>query len=113
MITIFFHVRVKSGLQSEFDELASLMTLTTHAEDDGCMAYVFYRRTDDPSQVVLYEQWRDTEALSAHLQRLQRVLGLVDGSGLYPPTDARSRLPKRFADLLEDTDVVRYEPVVP
>jgi len=62
-----------------------------HAEDEGCVAYVFYRRTDNPSEAMLYEQWRDAEALNAHVARLQRVFGLPDEEEPYPPTHHRRR----------------------
>jgi quinol monooxygenase YgiN len=47
---------VKAGRENEFREMVPRLTRTTRAEDEGCFAYVFYRRTDNPSEAVLYER---------------------------------------------------------
>jgi antibiotic biosynthesis monooxygenase len=75
-------------------EMVPRLARPTRAEDEGCVAYVFYRRTDNPSEAVLYEQWRDVEALNAHIARLQRVFGPQDEQETYPATHHRRRLPK-------------------
>src|SRR5258707_10052819 len=61
------------------------LTGTTRAEDGGCVAYVFYRRPDNPSEAVLYEQWRDAEAPHAHIPRPQRGFRPPDEQETYPP----------------------------
>ena len=109
MITIFFSATVKAERQAEFDVLAREMTASTRAQDQGCIAYTFFRRADQTRDVVLYEQWRDAAALSAHLARLHQVLGPPDHQEPYPETHHRRRLPKAFLALLEKTDAVRYE----
>jgi quinol monooxygenase YgiN len=109
MITIFFSVTVKAERQTEFEILAREMTVSTKAQDQGCIAYTFYRRADQPRDFVLYEQWHDAAALSAHLTRLHQVLGPPDDREPYPETHHRRRLPKAFLALLEKTDAVRYE----
>ncbi len=70
MITVLFYMTVKAGREEEFRELAKQLTISTHAEDEGCIAYTFHQQTDTPREFVLYEQWRDEVALSAHLNRL-------------------------------------------
>jgi len=87
-------VREKAGRENEFREMVPRLMRTTRAEDEGCVAYVFYRRPDNPSEAVLYEQWRDAEALNAHIARLQRVFGPPDEQETYPPPHHRRRLPK-------------------
>jgi hypothetical protein len=78
-------VTEKAGRENEFREMVPRLMRTTRAEDEGCVAYVFYRRPDNPSEAVLYEQWRDAEALNAHIARLQRVFGPPDEQETYPP----------------------------
>jgi quinol monooxygenase YgiN len=46
MITIFFSMTVKADRQTEFEILARDMTTSTKAQDQGCLAYTFYRRAD-------------------------------------------------------------------
>src|SRR5207237_477798 len=86
MITILFHMRVKAGREEEFARTAARLTESTHAEDDGCLAYAFYRRADDPRQAVLYEQWRDPGALDAPMPRLRTFLDPPAEGGRVPAT---------------------------
>jgi quinol monooxygenase YgiN len=102
MITILFSMTVKVGREEEWRAMRADLHRSTHAEDDGCLAYTYYRRADNPREYVLFEQWRDGDALAAHLTRLQRVYG--------PPPSEGGRLPAAFLDLFERTEAVRYEP---
>jgi quinol monooxygenase YgiN len=102
MITILFHVTVKDGKEQEFHDLAIRMTEVTRAEDEGCLTYVFHQRRDNPKEYVLYEQWRDQEALNAHIAHLQTLLG--------PPAPG-GRLPAALLDLCEKTQPVFYNVV--
>ena len=83
-ITIFFTTTVKPEHQEAFNAVAKEMTETTRAQDEGCLAYTFFRRADQPHDFVLYEQWADATALAAHLARLRQVLGPPDDQEPYP-----------------------------
>jgi len=98
MITILFHMTVKAGLEEKVAATAKELMVSTRAYD-GCLSYTFYRRTDRPHEFVLFEQWRDADALGAHLARLQQIFG---------PPEAGSRLPRTFLDMFEKTEAVRY-----
>ncbi len=111
MITVLFHVKVKPSREAEFNAIAAELTASSR-RDDGCIEYVFHRRIGSPQEVVLYEQWRDQEALTAHVGRLVRELGPPDDDPNLPETDVRRRLPKAFMDLFDAAEVIRYEPVV-
>ena len=102
MITALFYMTVKSERDNEWCELLLQLGESTRTQDDGCLHYVFHRRLDNPREYVLYEQWRDGEALAAHLARLVRLLG-------SPPPGGR--LPAKFLDLFEQTHGVLYEPL--
>jgi antibiotic biosynthesis monooxygenase len=108
MITILFHMTVKPERQAEAEMLAKDMMATTRTED-GCIAYTIYRRADQPRDFVLLEQWRDAEALAAHLVVLRRRFGPPDDQEPHPETHHRRRLPKAFLALFEKTEAVRYE----
>ena len=112
MLTILLHMTVKKGREEDFRAMVSRLTQTTHAEDQGCIAYAFYCRADNRNEAVLYEQWNDADALNAHVARLVRVFGPPDEQEPYPPSHHRRRLPKTFLDLFERTDIARYEAVV-
>ena len=102
MITVLFHVTVKDGKEQDFHDLAVRLTEVTRAEDDGCMAYVFHRQRDSAKNYVLYEQWRDQEALDAHIEHLQTLLG---------PPRPEGRLPAALLDLCENTQPIFYDVV--
>jgi quinol monooxygenase YgiN len=109
MITILFYMTVKAGREDDAARVAKEAMASTMAEDHGCSKYVFYRRSDNPRELVLFEEWSDAEVLAAHIARLQRVYGPPDDTEPHPPTHHRRRLPKAFLDLFEKTDAVRYE----
>ena len=109
MITILFHMTTKPGREAECAKVAKELMASTKAEDDGCIAYTFYRRGDQPRELLLFEQWRDADALNAHIARLQSVLGPPDDHEPYPATHHRRRLPKAFLALFEKTDAARYD----
>jgi len=54
------------------------------ANDEGTVA--FYRQRDEPRHLVLFEQWRDADALNVHIARLQRVFGPPDEQEPHPAT---------------------------
>ena len=111
MITVLFHMTVKAENDGRVDAVAKELTASTKAEDRGCIEYRFYRRADQPRELVLFEQWADAESLNAHIARLQRVYGPPDDGEPHPPTHHRRRLPKAFLVLFERTEAIRYEPI--
>ena len=102
MISILFHITVKAGKETEFHDLAVRLTDVTRAQDDGCLTYVYLRQQDNQNEYVLNEQWRDEEALDAHIAHLQALLG--------PPASGE-RLPAAFLDQCETTRSVFYNVV--
>jgi quinol monooxygenase YgiN len=111
MLTILFHMTIKSGLEEKCSALAKDLTASTRAEDKGCLNYSFFRRSDNPRELVLFEQWQDAESLTAHIARLQQLFGPPDHEAPVPPTHPRRRLPKAFMDLFDRTEAVRYEAI--
>ena len=109
MITVMFLMTAKAELEEQCARLAKEATASTRAEDAGCISYTFFRRSDDTRQLMLFEQWRDADALAAHIERLKRVYGPPDDSEAYPPAHHRRRLPKAFLDHFDRTEAVRYE----
>ena len=94
MMTLLFYMTVKAGQVDAFQALIPQLVTTTHAEDDGCITYVFHQQRDNPHEFVLYEQWRDHAAGEAHFARLDRMIGLT-----------------RLFDFFAETRVVEYDVV--
>lgn len=102
LITVLFFMRVKAERDEEWRGMLTQAIRSTHSEDEGCISYSFYRQIGTPLQYVLHEQWRDADALNAHVARLQRLWG--------PPPEGGS-LPAAFFDLMEQTEAISYEVV--
>ena len=111
MVTILFHTTAKVGHEDECARIAKELTASTRAEDQGCINYTYYRRSDNPREYVLFEQWADADVLARHIDRLKAVYGPPDDSEPYPPTHHRRRLPKALLALYEKTEAIRYDVV--
>jgi hypothetical protein len=91
---------LKPGKETEFQDLAKQLTDVTRSEDEGCLNYTFHQQQDNPRKIVLYEQWRDRGALTAHLAHLVELLG--------PPAEGEN-LPEAFMENLESMSPVLYD----
>ena len=62
------------------DDLVALLEEVQAASrgDEGCLHYGFYSEITDPLGLVAVEEWRDQEALAAHL-RQPHVARLIAG----------------------------------
>ena len=49
----------------ETDDAIRAMVSASRAED-GCLDYTFAQDLSDPDVLVIYERWRDREAIAAH-----------------------------------------------
>lgn len=49
-------------------EIASVLALlaTESRREPGCLAYIPHQVQDDPDTILIYEQYRDPQALEAH-----------------------------------------------
>ena len=59
-------------------EAIKTMVAASRAED-GCYTYTFAQDLSDPDTLIIYERWRDQEALaahgaSAHMAEFQKVM---------------------------------------
>ncbi len=92
------YITVKEEMQQQAEDLFPGLVAASRSEE-GCLAYVLYQEVDNPRQFVLFEQWRDVAALSAHFDHLQELYG--------PPPEGR-RIPAAITNLLESIRGVRY-----
>jgi quinol monooxygenase YgiN len=51
--------------------------------DDGCLHYGYYTEITDPLSFIAVEEWRDNEALAAHLRQshVTRLIAALPGLG--------------------------------
>lgn len=65
MIVISGAFPVDGSKADEITAAANTMRAAT-MQEDGCHEYRFSFAIDDPSTVLIFEEWRDQEALTAH-----------------------------------------------
>jgi quinol monooxygenase YgiN len=56
--------------------------------DDGCLNYGYFQSITDPGAFVAVEEWRDMDALRAHLQQphVARLIGALPDALAEPPS---------------------------
>jgi len=64
---VSFLVRLKFSADDR-TEVASMVALlaTESRREPGCVAYIPHQVQDDPDTILIYEQYRDPQALDAH-----------------------------------------------
>lgn len=75
---------------------ASALFAATRAQQ-GCLDYVWCADPSSPGRVYVYERWRDTEALAAHLAGpcYRDMLAVLGRHGLRGADVAKHRVEKR------------------
>ena len=64
---ISFIVRLKFAAEERSDIAETLRLLAAASrQEPGCVSYIPHQVEDDPDTVVIYEQYRDAAALTAH-----------------------------------------------
>lgn len=64
---VSFVVRFKFTQEDRAEIAAALALLATASRHEpGCLAYIPHQVEDDPDTVLIYEQYRDSQALEAH-----------------------------------------------
>jgi quinol monooxygenase YgiN len=64
-ITVIARFAPKEGMDSEVEGILKGMVPPTRREA-GCLHYDLYRTTETPSAFLLFERYRDSEALDEH-----------------------------------------------
>lgn len=67
------HAKVKKDMLDEYLDLIKMLVKKTSKK--GCLFYTFNQNKDDPTDFVLYEQWRSQEDLDNHIKELFEILG--------------------------------------
>ena len=102
MITVMFHATAKPDKVEECRAMVIKAAEATRAEEAGCLTFVVHQQRDNPRAFVLYEQYRDQDAVNAHFDHLYRLFG---------PPDPGGRLPAAFLDVCDGTRGIFYDVV--
>lgn len=64
---VSFVVRFKFAPEDRADVAATVALLAAESRrEPGCVTYIPHQVQDDPDTILIYEQYRDPEALEAH-----------------------------------------------
>jgi len=79
---------------ADIDEatMAALHTMISASRaEDGCLDYSYARCLVDPDTLVIYERWRDQDALTAHFQsqHMADFRAAIGASGVITARDIR------------------------
>ncbi len=65
MLVLAVHVIIKAGKEDE--SIAHMLPLEAETrKEPGCLAYVVQRSRENPRHFLIYEQYKDDDALEAH-----------------------------------------------
>ena len=84
-VVLYFTAKAKPGKERELKKLF-VEAVTASRHDAGNISYELHEREDDPSTIVLYEQWISQELLEAHLatpllkELASKAADLMEGS---------------------------------
>ncbi len=64
---VSFVVRFKFSPEDRAEVAAAVASLATESRrEPGCVSYIPHQVQDEPDTILIYEQYRDSEALEAH-----------------------------------------------
>jgi quinol monooxygenase YgiN len=87
---ITFMVRMKFAPEDRADVVDTLRLLATATrQEPGCVSYIPHYVEGDPDTVLIYEQYRDSEAVEAHRHSAHFTQHAV--GGLYQKMRERAR----------------------
>jgi len=68
VVIVIARFRPRADRRGDFVELLEEVQAASR-RDDGCLHYGYYSEISDPLSFIAVEEWRDEEALAAHLRQ--------------------------------------------
>lgn len=65
MVSFFIRLKFNSEDRADMAEVARLLANESRREP-GCVSFIPHQAQDDPDTLVIYEQYRDENAVNAH-----------------------------------------------
>lgn len=104
-VVLVVDFEVKEGSEAEFEDYFR-RSVTCSRSEPGNVAFNIHRVVDQPNNYVLYEIWRDTEALESHFEQpyTKALFEMFDRTLVRPVTEGGLRF-------ISDLDPAPREPV--
>jgi quinol monooxygenase YgiN len=98
MITVTAEFRINEGKDAEAVAAIEKLVAAVSENEPGALAYTWHRGLKDAAQVLVYEVYRDDEAMKAHmaspyLAEFQKAFA----SGVFDPSTVKIARYERFA----------------
>ena len=82
-VSLFAYLTVKEGSEELFKQRLANLVQRVRSEEEGCLRYELYRRSDNPREYVVVEKYCDQQALDLHNAGLVQKFGEpAPGEGL-------------------------------
>jgi hypothetical protein len=98
MLTAMIHAKIRKEKLEEYLELIKMVSRKTTKK--GCLYYAFLQNKEDPTNVVLYEQWESQADLDQHMKELFEILG---------PARPGRPIPDKLMEMYEEATPVFYD----
>jgi quinol monooxygenase YgiN len=91
-VVLVVDFEVKAGFEAEFEEYFR-RSVTCSRSEPGNVAFNIHKVVDRPNNYVLYEIWRDTEALESHFEQpyTKALFEMFDRTLVRPVTEGGLR----------------------
>lgn len=66
MLTATAQFTILPGKEAEAEAAIKKVVAEVDKNEPGALAYVWHRNIKDPMQILVFEIWRDSEAITAH-----------------------------------------------
>jgi quinol monooxygenase YgiN len=66
MNTVLARFSVIAGKEAEAEEAIKAMAASVESAEPGSLAYIFHRNRKDPTEITVFEIYKDDEAFAAH-----------------------------------------------
>lgn len=74
MITLIAKLNVKNGKMDEAVEILKNVVPKLKESEPGCLAYIPHKVRGDDHAILIYEKYRDKDALKIHSENLPKTL---------------------------------------
>lgn len=100
MITVVAIMKAQQGKEKEMED-ALRAVIPQVASEQGTMQYILHRARKDPGKFVMYETYRDKEALNLHgstpyfADLFARIGPLLDGAPVLEILEELAAIPRK------------------
>ncbi len=76
MITLLVRLKAQPGKVGELAEVCAQLAKVVQAQEEGCLMYLPHVSSEDPSEIVFFEKYKDDEANAAHTKSAHFKAGI-------------------------------------